>query len=75
MIDNLPEAVENRVRTKKRKRNESNWKQNKRQLLRQNGEEYKTVSGTKIAAKAVHTVKDCTRCKFKCSVKVTVEYR
>jgi len=66
---------ENCLKSRKRKRKEGNWKQNKRLVLRQSGKEHDARNGAKIAARVVRTVKNCTRCRFKCSEMIHQEYR
>ncbi|GFO01265.1 DNA repair protein rhp54 [Plakobranchus ocellatus] len=62
--------------TRKRTRDPSNWKRNVAKRKRQAGQEYtSSKSGKIVPAKTVRQIKDCTKCKFNCSGKITQEER
>ena len=56
------------VLNRKRQRDPTSWKQNVRKRLRQSGQRYVDSRGHVQGAKSVKTKKDCTECKFKCSL-------
>lgn len=62
--------------TRKRKRNIEEWKQNMRRKSCQAGKPYIDVKGNFKPGRHLRiNVKDCTRCRFKCSNFLTVETR
>ena len=63
-------------RSRKRKRNESDWKKNVRKRKRQSGLEYHDALGRKQRKREVKTKKDCQgKCKFHCSTNITSDER
>ena len=55
-------------RSRKRKRNNTEWSRNIRKLRRQSGKEYKNQEGKVMRAREVKKKKDCSGlCKFKCA--------
>ena len=55
-------------RSRKRKRNNTEWSRNIRKRRRQSGKEYKNQEGKVMRARKVKTKKDCSGlCKFKCA--------
>ena len=59
-------------RTRKRPRNPENWKHNKRQRLKEAGEEYVSVRKKVALAKKIKDLKACEeKCKFKCKSKIS----
>ena len=61
-------------KSRKRKRDAENWKQNKRKRLRQSGAQYTTVRGLQHAARSMKPI-DCSNCRFHCSSKFSGEER
>ena len=61
--------------TRKRKRDPSTWKASIRKKLRQGGHQYTDAKGKIQPERKVKTKKDCTACKFKCTINFTEEER
>lgn len=59
---------------RKRKATPDEWKKNIRKKLRMSGKEYVSQRGKPVHQKVVKSV-DCSKCKFKCSQKITEENR
>ena len=63
-------------RSRKRKRQEQNWKNNIRKRLRQSGREYTDVRGNTVRKREIRNKKDCAgKCRFKCIVNVSAKER
>jgi len=61
-------------KSRKRQRNEKNWKRDVRKRLRQSGVAYVDSKGNSQPAHQVNSRKQCDGvCKFKCTEKVTAE--
>ncbi|GFO23215.1 Ws0399_0 protein [Plakobranchus ocellatus] len=58
----------------KRSRNEEAWRKNIRKRLRSKGEAYTSVRGKQVEAKVIKNI-DCSKCKFKCTSKISEEQR
>ena len=54
--------------TRKRKRDPSTWKTNVRKSLRQSGKAYVDSRGKLQPKRSLKTKKDCSKCKFHCSL-------
>ena len=63
-----------RFLSRKRQAKPQEWKANKRKKLRNQGKQYISKTGKTIAQKSVKK-KDCSKCRFKCSLKVSEEER
>ena len=59
------------ILTRKRKRDPSSWKSNIRKQQRQSGKRYVNSRGNVTEARSVKTKKDCSKCKFKCSLNIS----
>lgn len=62
-------------KSRKRKRDPSKWKKNVRKDKRNRGEAYISSRNKPVPAKMVKNLKDCTRCKKRCSDNVSDEVR
>lgn len=52
------------------------WKRTKAKVLRQSGQEYVSIKSKKVVgAKYVRNTKDCTKCKYNCTAKISTEER
>uniref|UniRef100_A0A6P7F6Z3 Uncharacterized protein LOC114325349 n=1 Tax=Diabrotica virgifera virgifera TaxID=50390 RepID=A0A6P7F6Z3_DIAVI len=61
---------------KRRKRDVSSWKSQKRYISHQKGESYVSRRGVVVPAKEVKSLKDCLNdCKFKCGVSISENER
>ena len=60
--------------TRKRQANPDSWKKNIRKKLRQSGKAYTSVKGNHGPERSMR-IKDCSKCKFKCSEKISEEQR
>ena len=60
--------------TRKRQANPDSWKKNTRKKLRQSGKAYTSVKGNHVPERSMR-IKDCSKCKFKCSEKISEEQR
>ncbi|XP_005092260.1 uncharacterized protein LOC101854391 isoform X2 [Aplysia californica] len=69
-----PKESKPKKEPKKRSRNEELWGRNIRKRLRFKGEAYTSVKGKLVEAKKVREV-DCSKCKFKCTSRITEEER
>lgn len=67
-------GLEAKKGTRKRKRNEAEWKRNKRKEKNNLGEEHISSRGKHIQAK-VPKSQDCSKCRFKCTEKFSDEER
>lgn len=63
-------------KSRKRTRNEDQWKKNIRKRQRQSGKEYKDSKGNIQRKREIKNRKDCNgKCKFRCSLNITSEER
>ena len=60
--------------TRKRQANPDSWKKNIRKKLRQSGKAFTSVKGDYVREGSMR-IKDCNKCKFKCSEKISEEQR
>lgn len=73
--NNIPLSAK-ATRSRKRKKNEAEWKQNVRKRRRQSGMEYISSRGQSRRARELKTTKDCRgNCRFKCSQHFTQDRR
>ena len=63
-----------KLTSRKRKCNPDTWQKNIHKRLRLSGAEYKGISGKLMPAKHVQA-KDCSKCRFKCSSKISYDNR
>lgn len=61
--------------TRKRQRDPSTWKKTVRKTLRQSGQKYVDSRGKFQRAREIKDTKDCSKCKFQCSLKVSKDDR
>ena len=64
-----------KVLTQKRSCDPNSWKCNIRKKLRQSGKQYINSRGNVQEARSVKTKKDCSKCKFKCSLNISEKDR
>ena len=59
---------------RKRKATPDNWKRNIRKRLKLSGKQYVSAKGKLVKEKKVKLC-DCSKCRFKCTSKISEEYR
>ncbi|GFO18371.1 hypothetical protein PoB_004487600 [Plakobranchus ocellatus] len=60
--------------SRKRRRDESQWKKTVAKVQRQSGQEYISIkSGKLVSKRSVQNIKDCSNCKYKCREKISAE--
>lgn len=73
---NEKEESLDKIKTRKRQRNPSSWKCNKRKTARDAGKEYISIRNKLVPAKHIKNVKDCiNKCLYKCQKFITEEER
>ena len=70
----MSESIITKKNTKRRLKNESEWKANKRKQLRQSGKTYVNSKGEQARAKECNVRKHCNgKSIFKCTAKISRE--
>ncbi|RUS83143.1 hypothetical protein EGW08_009090 [Elysia chlorotica] len=65
----------NKELTRKRQRDPSTWKASVRKRLRQSGKDYIDSKGKRQPARTIKLKKDCTSCRFKCTLQFSEHER